>query len=145
MVYNRCVGTRYCSNNCPYKVRRFNFLTYANWSTDTLKLGRNPDVSVRSRSVMEKCTFCVQRIRGAEIVAEREHRKIRDGEILTACQAACPSDAIIFGDLNDPDSVVSRWKREPANYGLLAELNTRPRLTHLAALRNPNPAMPKGA
>jgi len=145
MVYNRCVGTRYCSNNCPYKVRRFNFLTYADWSTDTLKLGRNPDVSVRSRGVMEKCTFCVQRIRGAEIVAEREHRKIRDGEILTACQAACPSDAIIFGDLNDPDSVVSRWKREPANYGLLAELNTRPRLTHLAALRNPNPAMPKGA
>jgi Fe-S-cluster-containing dehydrogenase component len=144
MVYNRCVGTRYCSNNCPYKVRRFNFLTYADWTTDTLKLGRNPDVSVRSRGVMEKCTFCVQRIRGAEIVAEREHRPIRDGEIVTACQAACPSDAIVFGDLNDPDSVVSRWKREPTNYGLLAELNTMPRLTHLAALRNPNPAMPKG-
>ena len=143
MTYNRCVGTRYCSNNCPYKVRRFNFLTYADWSTDTLKLGRNPDVSVRSRGVMEKCTFCVQRIRGAEIVAEREHRSILDGEILTACQAACPSNAIVFGDLNDTNSAVSRWKREPTNYGLLAELNTRPRLTHLAALKNPNPAMPK--
>jgi molybdopterin-containing oxidoreductase family iron-sulfur binding subunit len=145
MVYNRCVGTRYCSNNCPYKVRRFNFLTYADWATDTLKLGRNPDVSVRSRGVMEKCTFCVQRIRGAEIVAEREQRPIKDGEILTACQAACPSNAIIFGDLNDGSSVLARWKKEPTNYGLLAELNTRPRLTHLAALRNPNPAMPKGA
>jgi MoCo/4Fe-4S cofactor protein with predicted Tat translocation signal len=143
MTYNRCVGTRYCSNNCPYKVRRFNFLTYVDWDTNTLKLGRNPDVSVRSRGVMEKCTFCVQRIRGAEIVAEREHRKIRDGEILTACQSACPSGAIVFGDLNDGHSAVSRWKEEPANYGLLAELNTRPRLTHLAIVRNPNPAMPK--
>ena len=145
MTYNRCVGTRYCSNNCPYKVRRFNFLTFKgnDWDTDTLKLGRNPDVSVRSRGVMEKCTFCVQRIRGAEIVAEREQRPIRDGEILTACQSACPSTAIVFGDLNDADSAVSRWKNEPANYGLLAELNTRPRLTHLATIRNPNPAMPK--
>jgi len=158
MVYNRCVGTRYCSNNCPYKVRRFNFLTFADWSTPSTKLVRNPDVSVRSRGVMEKCTFCVQRIRAAEIVAEREHRPtkeiikdgieielrmIRDGEILTACQAACPSNAIAFGDLNDPESVVSRWKREPTTYGLLAELNTMPRLTHMAALKNPNPAMPK--
>jgi molybdopterin-containing oxidoreductase family iron-sulfur binding subunit len=159
MVYNRCVGTRYCSNNCPYKVRRFNFLTFADWATDTLKLGRNPDVSVRSRGVMEKCTFCVQRIRGAEIVAERELAQgvrkwpdiklgetlIKDGEILTACQAACPSDAIVFGDLNDPHSTVSGWRAEPTSYGLLAELNTMPRLTHLATLRNPNPAMPKGA
>ena len=146
MAYNRCVGTRYCSNNCPYKVRRFNFLTYADWSTETLKLGRNPDVSIRSRGVMEKCTFCVQRIRGAEIVAEREHRPIKDGEILTACQSACPSNAIVFGDMNDLESAVSRWKREPTNYGLLAELNTMPRLTHLAALKNPNPAIPqKGA
>jgi molybdopterin-containing oxidoreductase family iron-sulfur binding subunit len=145
MVYNRCVGTRYCSNNCPYKVRRFNFLTFADWNTDSYKLGRNPDVSVRSRGVMEKCTFCVQRIRGAEIVAEREGRRINDGEILTACQSACPSGAIVFGDINDPKSVVNRWKNEPTNYGLLAELNTRPRLTHLAALRNPNPLMPKGA
>jgi MoCo/4Fe-4S cofactor protein with predicted Tat translocation signal len=145
MAYNRCVGTRYCSNNCPYKVRRFNFLTFADWSTETLKLGRNPDVTVRSRGVMEKCTFCVQRIRGAEIVAEREGRAIQDGEILTACQSACPSGAIVFGDLNDSKSVVARWKNEPTNYGLLAELNTRPRLTHLAILRNPNEKMPKGA
>jgi molybdopterin-containing oxidoreductase family iron-sulfur binding subunit len=145
MAYNRCVGTRYCSNNCPYKVRRFNFLSFADWATDTLKLGRNPDVSVRSRGVMEKCTFCVQRIRGAEIVAEREGRAIQDGEILTACQSACPSGAIVFGDLNDSKSVVARWKNEPTNYGLLAELNTRPRLTHLAVLRNPNEKMPKGA
>ncbi len=149
MAYNRCVGTRYCSNNCPYKVRRFNFLSFADWHTNTLKLGRNPDVSVRSRGVMEKCTFCVQRIRGAEIVAEgeyvnglRKELKIFDGEIVTACQAACPSAAIVFGDLNDAHSVVAKWKNEPANYGLLAELNTRPRLTHLAVVRNPNPAMP---
>ncbi|MBA4187904.1 MAG: molybdopterin oxidoreductase [Planctomycetaceae bacterium] len=142
MTYNRCVGTRYCSNNCPYKVRRFNFLTFVDWDSSSLKLGRNPDVSVRSRGVMEKCTFCVQRIRGAEIVAEREARKIRDGEILTACQSACPSGAIVFGDLNEGHSAVARWKNEPTNYGLLAELNTRPRLTHLAIVRNPNPAMP---
>jgi Fe-S-cluster-containing dehydrogenase component len=141
MTYNRCVGTRYCSNNCPYKVRRFNFLTLQDWDTDTIKLGRNPDVSVRSRGVMEKCTFCVQRIRGAEIVAEREGRPIRDGEILTACQSACSSGAIVFGDINDPDSAVSKWKNEPANYGLLAELNTRPRLTYTAVVRNPNPAI----
>lgn len=145
MAYNRCVGTRYCSNNCPYKVRRFNFLTYADWHTETLKLGRNPDVSVRSRGVMEKCTFCVQRIRGAEIVAEREGRNIRDGEVMTACQSACPSGAIMFGDLAVENSVVARWKNEPTDYGLLAELNTRPRLTHMAVIRNPNPAMPKGA
>jgi molybdopterin-containing oxidoreductase family iron-sulfur binding subunit len=141
MAYNRCVGTRYCSNNCPYKVRRFNFLSFQDWDTDTLKLGRNPDVSVRSRGVMEKCTFCVQRIRGAEIVAEREGRPIRDGEILTACQSACPSAAIVFGDINDADAAVSRWKNEPTNYGLLAELNTRPRLTYTAVVRNPNPAI----
>ncbi|MBN9122075.1 MAG: TAT-variant-translocated molybdopterin oxidoreductase [Planctomycetes bacterium] len=143
MTYNRCVGTRYCSNNCPYKVRRFNFLTLQDWETDTIKLGRNPEVSVRSRGVMEKCTFCVQRIRGAEIVAEREGRPIRDGEILTACQSACPSGAIVFGDINDADAAVSKWKNEPSNYGLLAELNTRPRLTYTAVVRNPNPAMPK--
>jgi molybdopterin-containing oxidoreductase family iron-sulfur binding subunit len=155
MAYNRCVGTRYCSNNCPYKVRRFNFLTFQDWDTDTIKLGRNPDVSVRSRGVMEKCTFCVQRIRGAEIVAERElalgvrkqpdpaagETLIKDGEILTACQAACPSGALVFGDINDPHAAVSRWKNEPQNYGLLAELNTRPRLTHMAVIRNPNPAL----
>jgi molybdopterin-containing oxidoreductase family iron-sulfur binding subunit len=142
MVYNRCVGTRYCSNNCPYKVRRFNFLTFADWFTESLKLGRNPDVSVRSRGVMEKCTYCVQRIRYAEIVAEREGRPIKDGEVVTACQAACPSAAIAFGDLNDDHAVVNRWKTEPTNYGLLAELNTMPRTTYLASVRNPNPEMP---
>ena len=141
MAYNRCVGTRYCSNNCPYKVRRFNFLTFQDWTTDSLKLGRNPDVSVRSRGVMEKCTYCVQRIRYAEIAAEREARTIKDGEIRTACQSACPSGAISFGDLNDPNGVVGKWKAEPANYGLLAELNTMPRTSYLASIRNPNPEL----
>jgi len=153
MVYNRCVGTRYCSNNCPYKVRRFNFLSFQDWATASLKLGRNPDVSVRSRGVMEKCTYCVQRIRYAEIAAEREFREIRDLEVRTACQTACPSGAIMFGDLNDAAdpadpsgtrharTVVGHWKAEPANYGLLAELNTMPRTSYLAALRNPNPEL----
>ncbi len=145
MAYNRCVGTRYCSNNCPYKVRRFNFLSFADWATESLKLGRNPEVSVRSRGVMEKCTYCVQRIRYAEIVAEREHRAIGDGEIVTACQAACPSGAIMFGDLNVEHGRISEWKAEPTNYGLLAELNTMPRTTYLAGVRNPNDKMPKGA
>jgi molybdopterin-containing oxidoreductase family iron-sulfur binding subunit len=145
MIYNRCVGTRYCSNNCPYKVRRFNFFTYSDYATESLKLLHNPEVTVRSRGVMEKCTYCVQRIRGAEIEAEREGRPIRDGEILTACQAACPSQAIIFGDIDDVNSAVRRWKAEPHNYGLMAELNTMPRTTYLASIRNPNPKMPKGA
>jgi molybdopterin-containing oxidoreductase family iron-sulfur binding subunit len=147
MVYNRCVGTRYCSNNCPYKVRRFNFLTHADWKTDTYKLMRNPEVTVRERGVMEKCTYCVQRIRAAEIEAERVGREIRDGEIVTACEAACPAGAIVFGDLSVKNSRVNVWKAQPTNYGLLAELNTMPRTTYLAAVRNPNPAMPqsKGA
>jgi molybdopterin-containing oxidoreductase family iron-sulfur binding subunit len=142
MVYNRCVGTRYCSNNCPYKVRRFNFLLYQDWDTPQYKLMRNPEVSIRSRGVMEKCTFCTQRIAIARIEAEKDGRRIVDGEVLTACQAACPTDAIIFGDLNDPNSQVTRVKQDKRNYKLLNELNTQPRTTYMAELKNPNSAMP---
>jgi len=167
MVYNRCVGTRYCSNNCPYKVRRFNFLQYTDYTTPTLKLLNNPEVTVRTRGVMEKCTYCVQRIRHAEISAEKRaiaqaeaqnkgisrekevkdpnkvQVRIKDGEVITACQGACPAGAIVFGDMNDPNSRIHKLKNNPAtkglNYSLLEGLNTFPRTTYLAGLRNPHP------
>jgi molybdopterin-containing oxidoreductase family iron-sulfur binding subunit len=175
MVYNRCVGTKYCANNCPYKVRRFNFLEYADFTTPSVRLMYNPDVTVRSRGVMEKCTFCIQRIAYARIEAEKEaideqalppdqrrrddpNRRttqgkavayIPDGEVMTACQSACPAEAIIFGDLNDRKSRVRRLHRSERadgshlhlRYDLLGELGTRPRVAYLAELRNPNPAL----
>jgi molybdopterin-containing oxidoreductase family iron-sulfur binding subunit len=141
MTYNRCIGTRYCSNNCPYKVRRFNFVQYADLKTPGLALLRYPDVTVRERGVMEKCTYCVQRIRVAQIAARKENRSLRDGEVLTACQQVCPTRAIVFGDIRDPASRVSAAKREPHDYGLLVELNTRPRTTYLARIKNPSPEM----
>jgi MoCo/4Fe-4S cofactor protein with predicted Tat translocation signal len=142
MVYNRCVGTRYCSNNCPYKVRRFNFLLYQDWNTPQYKLMRNPEVTIRSRGVMEKCTYCTQRIASARIEAEKDGRKVRDGEVQTACQAVCPADAIVFGDLNDKNSRVTKLKKDHRNYNLLNELNTQPRTTYLAGLKNQNREMP---
>jgi MoCo/4Fe-4S cofactor protein with predicted Tat translocation signal len=147
MVYNRCVGTRYCSNNCPYKVRRFNFLDYnSNFQYDSehapvLKLLRNPEVTVRSRGVMEKCTYCIQRISEAKIEAQKENRPVRDGEVVTACQQSCPTKAITFGNIRDKKSAVAQLKESPLNYSLLGELNTLPRTTHLARVCNPHPGL----
>jgi molybdopterin-containing oxidoreductase family iron-sulfur binding subunit len=145
MVYNRCIGTRYCANNCPYKVRRFNFFHWhiedPNRQTPTLQMARNPNVTVRSRGVMEKCTYCVQRINSARINAKRENRQIRDGEVVTACQSACPTRAITFGDISDSSTVVAQQKKNPRTYGLLADIGTRPRTTYMAAVSNPAPKL----
>jgi MoCo/4Fe-4S cofactor protein with predicted Tat translocation signal len=141
MVYNRCVGTRYCSNNCPYKVRRFNFLLYSDYDTESLKFMRNPDVSVRSRGVMEKCSYCIQRIEAAKITADKENREVRDGDIVTACQQACPTDAIVFGNINDKASKVAKRKAEERDYAVLSDLNFRPRTSYTAGVINPNPEL----
>jgi MoCo/4Fe-4S cofactor protein with predicted Tat translocation signal len=141
MVYNRCVGTRYCSNNCPYKVRRFNYLHYTAGKSPTEKMLMNPDVTVRARGVMEKCTYCVQRIERTRIDARVEKRPIADLELQTACQQACPTHAITFGSLHDPNTAVSKLHNDERSYKLLHELGTQPRTVHLVRLRNPNPAL----
>ena len=155
MAYNRCIGTRYCANNCPYKVRRFNYLDWHAhlddpWTMhgnfpEMRKMGFNPNVTVRSRGVMEKCTYCVQRIQEAKFAARRDHRGVRDGDIVTACQQVCPANAVTFGDLNDPTSRVARLDALNRRYKLLAELGTQPRTTFLGKIRNPNPVIGTGS
>ena len=140
-IYNRCVGTKYCENNCPYKVRRFNFLQYSDQQSPTIQLMANPSVTVRSRGVMEKCTYCIQRVKAADWQAKKEDRFIRDGDIIVACQQSCPTNAIVFGDINDPNSEVSKLKRGDLTFGLLTHLNTGPRTSYTAKIRNPNPAL----
>jgi molybdopterin-containing oxidoreductase family iron-sulfur binding subunit len=139
-VYNRCVGTRFCSNNCPYKVRRFNFYQFTRYNDPAFRPMFNPEVTVRWRGVMEKCSYCIQRISAARISAEKENRRIKDGEVRTACQVACPANAIVFGDLNTPDGAVARLKNQPLDYAMLGQLNTRPRTTYLARVQNSRPS-----
>jgi len=145
MIYNRCIGTRYCANNCPYKVRRFNFYNWTKTLPVEIHMQQNPNVTVRSRGVMEKCSYCVQRIREVQQRAGLEERTIQDGEILTACQQACPAEAITFGDMNDPTSKVARMKQDDRRYEMLAYLNVKPRSSYLARLSNPNPALQNNA
>jgi MoCo/4Fe-4S cofactor protein with predicted Tat translocation signal len=146
MAYNRCIGTRYCANNCPYKVRRFNYLEFEGDPLygdmpETVQMAQNPNVTVRMRGVMEKCTYCVQRIQEGKIAARRENRPMKDGDVVTACAQACPAEAIVFGDLNDPTARVTRMHKRDRSYRLLSEIGTHPRTTHLAKIRNPNPEM----
>ncbi|RMF62930.1 MAG: 4Fe-4S dicluster domain-containing protein, partial [Bacteroidetes bacterium] len=141
MIYNRCIGTRYCANNCPYKVRRFNFFNWTKTLPVTVQMAQNPNVTVRSRGVMEKCSYCIQRIREVNKRTNLENRPIRDGEVLTACQQACPARAITFGDLNDPDSAINRARASQRRYQMLAELAVKPRTSYLARVTNPNPRL----